>query len=211
MARLAAVIFDLDGTLADSLPLSIAGFQHAASHVAGRSFTDDEVRAGFGPSEEGMFRRMVPDRWDECLAAYLEFYDEHHDERVRVLPGVADLLSSLHDRGVRVGVVTGKGPETAAITLRKLGLADTITEVRAGRVAGPDKPTDIRSVLGAWALHPPDAAYVGDMPGDMRAALDVGVVPLGAAWEIAADEADLRTAGAVEVFATPGELSAWLR
>ena len=61
MARLPAVLFDLDGTLADSLPLSIAGFQHAASTVAG--VTDDEVRARFGPSEEGMFRRAIPDRW----------------------------------------------------------------------------------------------------------------------------------------------------
>src|SRR4030088_1650149 len=107
MARLAAVIFDLDGTLAHSLPPSLRGFQHAASCVAGRSFTDDQVRAGFGPSEEGMFRRMVPDHWDDCLAVYLEFYDEHHDERVRLLPGVAELLRSLHDDGVQVGVVTG--------------------------------------------------------------------------------------------------------
>ena len=211
MARLPAVLFDLDGTLADSLPLSIAGFQHAASTVAGVTFTDDEVRARFGPSEEGMFRRAVPDRWEECLAAYLDFYDLHHDDRVQLLPGVAELLQSLHDDGVHVGVVTGKGPESAAITLVRLGLAETITEVRAGRIAGPKKPTDIRSVLAAWSRSPAEAAYVGDAPGDMRAALEVGVLPLGAAWEITADEAELRAAGAVEVFSTPADLEAWLR
>src|SRR5258706_1418946 len=208
MARLSAVIFDLDGPLADSLPLSIAGFQHATSTVAGLTFTDAEVRARFGPSEEGMFRRAVPNRWEECLGVYLDFYDTHHEDRVQLLPGVAELLQSLHDEGVHVGVVTGKGPETAAITLAKLGLAETITEVRAGRIAGPEKPTDIRSVLDTWGRKAADAAYVGDMPGDMRAALEVGVVPLGAAWEITADEAELRADGAVEVFATPPELRA---
>lgn len=205
-----AVVFDLDGTLADSLPLSIAGFRHAASTVAGLSFTDDDVRAGFGPNEEGMFRTMVGERWSECLAEYLSYYDAHHETMVRLLPGVGDLLEWLASRDYDVGVVTGKGPETAAITLARLGLADAFTEVRAGRAGGADKPADIRSVLAAWDRAPAEAVYVGDAPSDVVAARAAGVVPLGAAWDVSASAERLRDAGAVAVFATPAELQAWL-
>lgn len=87
--RLPGAIFDLDGTIADTFAACFATFRNALAHVAGPAMTDAEIQAGLGPSEDGMFPRVVPARWQEAFTAYLGEY-ERHLPLCAVFPGVAE-------------------------------------------------------------------------------------------------------------------------
>ena len=105
--RLAGAIFDLDGTIADTFGICFTTFRNALACVSGPSLSDKEIQARFGPSEDGMFQRVVPARWDEAFSAYLGEY-ERHLPLCAVFPGVAASLAWLREHGVPLALVTGK-------------------------------------------------------------------------------------------------------
>lgn len=194
------ILFDLDGTLTDTLPLCHASFIEVFKRFTGRTYTAKEVHALFGPSEEGVIKRVVPDRWEECLAAYLQIYERDHSRLARIFPGVKSMLDRLRGDGLRLAIVSSKGEGSGSITLRLLGLKGYADAVHWGAPEGGRKPAAIRDVLREWRFTPAEAAYVGDAPSDMRAAHEVGVLPLGAAWSNGTDGERLREGGAAEVF-----------
>lgn len=206
-----AVIFDLDGTLTDTLPLCYAAFAHAFEAFGLGAHTDPQIHAMFGPSEEGILKRLLPDRWQACYEVYLRFYEDHHDRYARIFPGIEPLLGWIEATRLPTGIVTAKGAGSAAITVRRLGLGRFFSDVEAGSPDGANKPEGIRTMLARWGRRPADAVYVGDSPYDMQASRQVGVTPLGAAWADGARGPALRSAGAAEVFDTPQALHAWLQ
>ena len=208
--RVDGVIFDLDGTLADSLPLVFAAYREAFSRCVGRSYTDAEIAAAFGPSEEGVCERLAPEQAAECLEAYLAFYRDEFARYCRPLPEVEALLEWLRSRGLRLAVVTGKGPRSTDLTLAALALRPRLDAIRCGSPRGVEKAEAIAELAAEWRLPPHRIAYVGDGTADMLAALTAGVVPLGAAWTSGSEAEALRSAGAVAVLGAPSELRGWL-
>jgi len=204
------MLFDVDGTLADSLPVCLAAFREAIRASTGRELTDAEIVARFGPTEEGMIQRLVPKGWEACLAIYLEAYRRALDAHPVSLPAMASALERIHTRGLLLGVVTGKGLRSAILTLDHLGLARYFDVVEAGSPAGSVKPASIRRVLRQWGLGAGRVAYVGDSASDVHAAREAGVVPLGAAWVPTTDGAALRAAVPLETFDTIEGFLGWI-
>jgi pyrophosphatase PpaX len=207
---LRGVIFDLDGTLCDTIPVCIAAFQRAFARHTGRTYTDAEVRALFGPDEEGMIRQVAPAAWEPCLADYLLAYEDEHAACPATFDGIMPLLAGLRERSVRLALVTGKGRGSCEISLRRLGLAETFDSIETGSADGPVKPARLRAVLGRWELPATQAAYVGDSPFDMRDAREVGVRALGAGWAVSTDVAALRAERPDAVFTRVAELAEWI-
>jgi len=181
MMPISALIFDMDGTLGDTLPSILIAMRETFERFTGRTYTDDEIIAMFGPSEEGMIQQRVPsDSYEPALQYYLDRYAELHADAP--FPGIRDLMSYLKERGIRIAVATGKGPGTAAISMRAYGLDEYIDHLETGSPHGAVKPELIRRVLVNWELPSDQAGYVGDMQSDMADARTAGVLPLGAMW-----------------------------
>ena len=176
------MIFDFDGTVADTLRLVISGFQEAVESVGGPRYTDAEVHAFFGPAEAGMLRRAVGDRWLEAYRTYLRAYERDHGPYDRLFDGIPEIIARLKAHGIRVGLVTGKGRDSAEISVRRTGLDRMLDAFETGSDDGLAKAAGIRRVLDAWVIAPDAVAYVGDTPDDMRSAIEAGVVALGAGW-----------------------------
>jgi HAD superfamily hydrolase (TIGR01549 family) len=204
------VIFDLDGTLGDTLPVCFVAFRRAMQGFSNRRYTDEEIRALFGPSEEGIIRRIVPNRWQACLQAYLTAYEEESARTARLFPGIETALRLLRGRGHRLAIVTGKGAASAAISLRDLRLAEYFDVVETGSPEGGVKPQAIKRILLRWGAPPHRVAYVGDAPADMQAAREAGVIPLGAAWAATACADELRAASPLETFRSVEHFIAWI-
>src|SRR5450759_2646537 len=157
------IIFDLDGTLANTLPVCIKAHQDTVYHFCGRAPDEAEIIGLFGPNEEGMLEQMIPGRLTETLAYYLKAYEQHHRQLCTGLfPGIGEALTLIQSKGIKMAIVSGKGAFSAEISMRILGLEQWIDLVETGFDYGPDKPRSLRIVLEKWDLRSQDAAYVGD-------------------------------------------------
>lgn len=207
---LRGVIFDLDGTIADTLPLVIAAFRQAIEPPAGRTLTDAEIIATFGPSEEGTIRALIPDHYESGLADYQRYYERLHDGWPEPFPGIAALLTDLKQRGARLAMVTGKAEQSTWVSLRRYGLEDAFEVVETGNPNGPRKAACIRRILAQWRMDPSEAVYIGDAPSDVTASREAGVSVIGAGWAATTD-CDLLAAEHPDVLlGSIGELKAWL-
>ena len=207
---LQGIIFDLDGTVGDTLPVCFVAFREVFHSYLNRIYSDKEIRAMFGPTEEGMILHAVPDRFEEAFTAYLAAYEKAHSACREPFPGIRQVIETLERRGVRRAVVTGKGPRSAAISLQVLGLADSFERVEAGSPDGNIKPKNMRRVVDAWGVDPAAVACVGDAPSDIRAAREIGAIPLAAAWAATSDYEVLRALGPQKTFRRVEEFLDWI-
>lgn len=204
-----AVIFDMDGTLGDTIPAVVQAFQETFILYTQKSYSSADIQAMFGPNEEGVIQARVPAQfYQAALAHYLQRYTQLHSLTPEPFPGVIGLLGRLQKRGIHRAIVTGKGPLTAPATLQIMGLESYIEQLIPGEISGADKPAAFRRLLKLWKLKPEEAAYVGDMAYDMIAAQEAGLLPLGAAW--AASATVKKEDGAAEIFTTVEALQQWI-
>jgi pyrophosphatase PpaX len=204
------VTFDLDGTLADTLPVCYAAFRAVFLEHAGREFSDSEIHALFGPCEKGALAKVVAD-WKPAFEKFLTEYERAHSLCPLPFEGIPALLDSLAALGINVAVVTGKGPESAAISLRTLGLKHHFAIVEAGSPERAIKADAIQRVLDVWGLTRSEVIHIGDAPGDIRAARTVGVGAVGAVWASTARRDLLDEIGPDAVFDRVDAFGEWLR
>lgn len=107
-----AVIFDLDGTVVDSVDLIVASFHHATREVLGREFTHEETIRGVGKPLLEQMAALSPEHADELVRSYRDFNHREHDGMLKLYDGVESLLLRLREAGVRLGLVTSKSRPT---------------------------------------------------------------------------------------------------
>ncbi len=179
---LQGMIFDIDGTLANTLPICIRGLQDAYRMMTGKDIAPEKVTALFGINEEGIMQHLTPDCWEAAVDAYVARYEQLHAEIPHMFPGLQPAFARLKAAGVPMAVVTGKGRRSALVSIRALGLEPYIEQLEVGKADGLDKAAGMRRVVQAWGADPTQVAYLGDTLSDMAAAQEAGVMPLGAAW-----------------------------
>jgi phosphoglycolate phosphatase-like HAD superfamily hydrolase len=118
------IIFDLDGTIADTLPLCIAAFKKSVEPLLQKEISEQEIIATFGPSEEGTIRKLIPAYEQEGVAAYLQHYEALHHTCPHAFTGIKALLEYLKAASVQLAMVTGKGLHSTRLSLKQFGLAE---------------------------------------------------------------------------------------
>jgi pyrophosphatase PpaX len=205
-----AVCFDIDGTLADTLPVVYSAYQDVSQQFLGRTCSEEEIARLFGPSEEGIIRQLVPSsQWDDGIKAYQAAYERAHASCRTPYKGIDIALGLLKKKGVLLAVVTGKGAFSANLSLEKLGLMHYFDLIEYGSISGGNKASALRRILENWELKPSELAYVGDSPGDMRDAKNVGVIALGAGWGNNVNLDQLKQ-DATKVFPTVSSFIEWI-
>ncbi len=187
------VLFDFDGTLADTIPLIVDSYRHTLAAAGLPPVDDVEVRSWIGRPLQPVFEQRYPGRGDELTQTYREWNLAHHDELIRPVAGIAQLLDQLRDNGVRLGVVSSKRTETVEQGLAAVGL-DTAIRVLAGMDDTADHKPDPAPLLHAAArlgVPPSDCVYVGDADVDLLAARAAGMASVAVTWG-AGDPAVLR-------------------
>ncbi len=207
---LRGVIFDLDGTLGDTLPVCYRAFARVFAKRLGRHYTNSEIHAMFGPSEEGILARLCPGDPAGALRDYLSEYRLAHSACPSPFGGIPELLACLRDSGVDLAIVTGKGPHSARISLESFGLPVDFAIVEAGSADGAVKPAAMLRVLARWGFPPDRVASTGDAPSDIRAAKQVGITSVAAAWAPGADIDRLAASKPDFLFREVSAMSGWL-
>ena len=204
------VLFDFDGTMADTLPLCIRAFRSSIEPRLGRSVSDEEIIATFGPSEEGTIKALIPDAYDEGVAAYLSHYEQFHVDYPDLLPGVQSLLTDLGAKGVKLALVTGKGQFSAAMSLDFYRLTSHFSAFGYGEQQINSKARNITRIVNDWQLSLDEVIYVGDAPSDITACREAGVFIASAAWASTAEPEVLKALNPDELFESIDSFRTWL-
>lgn len=182
-----AVLFDLDGTLADTVPLILRCYRHTMRAHRGRELPDELWVRTIGRPLRSAFGDFAEDaeEVERMVATYVEFQRRVHDEMVSAFPHAGHALGELRTRGVRVGVVTSKGREMTGRTLERCGLHEMLDVlVTADDVSrGKPHPEPIEKALERLGLADPGGVlFVGDSPHDLVAGRAAGVSTAAALW-----------------------------
>jgi HAD superfamily hydrolase (TIGR01509 family) len=183
-ALLKAVLWDVDGTLIATKDLYLECYRRALAPYAGRRLTDDELLAMRPHSELQVLKGLSGAAYQECIDSFRRHYSELHATHFGgVYDGVRETLGRLRELGIRNGIVTGKSRSSWDITLAEIELGDFDVVVVDDDVAEPKPdPEGILAALAALDVRAGEAIYVGDSPGDMRAARAAGTRGAAAMW-----------------------------
>jgi len=210
MENIKAVIFDLDGTLADTLPLCIESFQKAFDEVLGVKFTESELTRYFGQTEEGIVKSLAPDNWQACLDKYIEIYTKNHHICPSVFDGVYEILDFIKDNNLKSAMVTGKGEHSVYITLDYYNIRKYFEYVETGSTSGVIKDKCIEKILDRWEIPANQALYLGDQPSDITSSRKAGVLPIAVTWASTTNSQALEVESPYKTFSKTHDFINWL-
>lgn len=205
-----AVVFDLDGTLLDTLDDIAASANRVLAAHGFPIHATDEYRWFVGDGSALLMTRALPeDKRSEktiktCLQGFIADYNRNWDQATRPYDGISELLENLQRKGVKLSVVTNKPHRFTGIMMAKYFARINFGPVLGQQEGIPKKP-DARQALAAAAqmgVSPPACIFTGDSAVDMQTALNAGMQPVGAGWGFRPAE-ELNQAGAAIVIAHP--------
>ncbi len=204
-------IFDLDGTLVDSVDDLAASVNHALGHLGLPARACDEIRGFIGEGARMLLVRSLGPRSDllePALAAWRAHYEAHLLDQTRPYPGVPEALAGARRA---LAVLTNKPAPMARRILEGLGLAPLFADVVGGGDAPPKPdPAGARAILARAGVRPEDAVLIGDSLLDAATARNAGMTFVAVTWGLV-PRSELVRAGAVHLVDRAEELAAWLR
>ena len=185
MTRLATVLFDLDGTLIDSIRLILDSYHHTLATHGIPARSDDDWLQGVGTPLRVQFAEWAESPGIEAMiATYRDYNLAHHDTRILPYPGIVEMVRSVRQAGLLTGLVTSKNRAGALRGLRLCGLDEAMDVlVGADDVEHPKPhPEPVLRALSELGQPPEAAIYIGDSIHDMEAGRAAGVLTAAVLW-----------------------------
>lgn len=207
-----AVIFDLDGTLLNSLGDLAAASNYGLKKCGYPTHEVDEYKTFVGDGRYKLIERVLPEvervseTIDKVLALFNEYYGEHMIDMTRPYEGIAQLLDELKVQGIKIAVVSNKPHEFTTEIVKKFfgDRFDIIFGQREGYKAKPD-PSAVLEVIKEFGLSKEECVYVGDSNVDIKTAKNSGLKSVGVLWGFRSKE-ELEKEGADYIAVNVDEL-----
>ena len=212
-----AVIFDLDGTLAYTLPDALWCVNRMLTEFHYPTIDEARILLSINEGEREYIRGCLPEeiqrdkeKVEACRSRYAAIYDEHFCDSTTLYPGLDAVLTALRSRRIPLAVNTNKAERHAVPMVEKLcpGTFDTV--IGGGSYPSKPDPSGALALTKRWNIAPAEIWYVGDSHIDMETAKNAGMVPVGAAWGYRS-EAVLRKHGAAVIVHNADEFGALLQ
>lgn len=206
-----AVIFDMDGTLLNTLCDLADATNYALAECGYPTRTDKEVRSFIGNGVEMLIRRAVPqntpeDKIQECLGIFKIYYMHNSHNKTKPYDGIIELLTNLKRKGFKIGVVSNKFDKA----VKKLcdeyfcGLIDVATG-ESETIPKKPNPAGVLKTIQELNANPEQTVLVGDSDVDIQTAKNAKIASIGVIWGYR-DEQVLIDAGADELVDSPQRL-----
>jgi phosphoglycolate phosphatase len=186
--RLAAVLFDLDGTLLDTVADIALALNRTMVEYDCKPVAEEEVRRMIGRGSPVLIERAAASQGRiidaatqaEMIERFFHYYgrlEESNEDSAQPYAGAAESLRTLHDAGLGTAVVTNKQHRFAEALLRRLGLADWVDVVVGGDTCARNKPDPQPLLFACESLQvpPSESLMVGDSVNDVQAARAAGI------------------------------------
>lgn len=205
-----AVVFDLDGTLTNTLQ-DIAIAMNRALRLTGlEEYPTDAYRYMVGNGAKTLAIRAAgthPDKAGDVLRLYQSYYEKHATDTTRPYEGIPELLRALEERGLKLCVLSNK-PHADTVNVIRHFFPDTNWAVVRGQMDGvavkPD-PAGALAIAQKLGVKPEECLYLGDTSVDMLTAGRAGMTAVGVLWGFRGEK-ELRESGASRIIASPREL-----
>ncbi|AST93295.1 pyrophosphatase PpaX [Sutcliffiella cohnii] len=180
------VLFDLDGTLIDTNELIISSFLHTLDHYYPGEYKREDVLTFMGPPLYDTFVKMDKERVQEMIDHYREYNLRMHDELVTDFEGVFETVKTLHEKGIKLGIVTTKMSPAVHMGLKLSKLDqffDVIVALDHVEKAKPD-PEPVLLALKQLDAKPEEALMVGDNYHDILSGKNAGTKTVAVSWTL---------------------------
>lgn len=211
MTTMKAVIFDLDGTLVDTLEdlADTMNYCLQALHFPMHNTEDYKMMVGTGSRE--LCRKALPSEHSELTDKLLDMnlarYADHYLDKTKPYSGIVELLEELKLRALHLAVLSNKPDDFVKLISRQLFGPDCFEIVMGQRDGLPCKPdpAGVLEILEQMQVAPDKALYLGDSGSDMTTAIAAGTGAVGVSWGFR-DRSELLAAGANYIIDKPNEL-----
>jgi pyrophosphatase PpaX len=178
------VIFDLDGTVVDTVELIRDSFRYTVKKVLGRELPESVMLAGVGQPLMPQMQALSPEHAQELYDVYREYNHRRHDELIKPYDGMQAALAQLRAAGRRLGIVTSKSRDMTAMAFRSVGMRDLFGEVVTATDSSAHKPSPEPVLLCVEKLGgvPAEAIFIGDAPVDIVAGTAAGLATAAVTW-----------------------------
>lgn len=213
MKKKKAIVFDFDGTLANSFPLVTKEITEAIALFRKEPLTDEEARTIYGPTEEGIILKLIKDEGlaKESFLRYLDLYNKNHDEMLPdFIPGIRELLEELNSKNIPIYLLTGRSKESSMITLTKFNAFKYFKAVYTGGLYGEVKDELLNELALKHHYNKEDLVYVGDSIRDVPQCRRAGVEIISVSYANEKSYDELQKLNPGNVAKTVGELKAKL-
>ncbi len=210
-----AVLFDMDGTVLDTLTDLAAAANAALLKFGLPEVSREKVAASLGNGASHLIHSVVPagtpeDFTQRVLAWYLPWYDAHCRIETRPYPGILELMARLRARDIKQAIISNKGDAAVQSLAREFfpGLLETAVGESATVRRKPD-PDAVLAAAERMGVAVENCVYVGDTEVDLATARSAGMDCLIVSWGFRS-EAQLRAAGAERIAHTAEELEGFI-
>ena len=185
---ISVALFDLDGTLVDSLDDLTDAVNHMLAGFGLQQLEPVQVRQLVGKGARNLVKRALatdsPEEINRGLASFTEFNTLHIADKSRLYPGTRELLQQLSDDGIRMAVISNKQEALSRLILKTLEV-DSFFDIIAGGDTFPEmkpSPLPLVRVIDELGCNPADAVMVGDSINDIQAGNRAGITTIGCRW-----------------------------
>lgn len=206
-----AVIFDLDGTLINSLNDLADSVNKVLKLYNLPTYDIESYKYRVGNGIRKLMERSLPadkqNLLDEALEKFKAIYAEHNLDKTRPYDNIIDLLQKLQAQNIKLGVCTNKHDEAAKAIIKKLfgeKIFDQVIGDKPGLKRKPD-PSKVLAIAQNWHIKPQEIAYLGDSGVDMQTAVNANMLAVGVLWGFRTAE-ELKENGADILINSPLEL-----
>lgn len=212
MSKIKSVIFDLDGTLLNTIDDLGNAVNYMLKKYGYPTFAIEDYKYKVGNGMRKLLERSLPNgkntenEIDKAMEIFMPYYNEHKMDKTAPYEGICDLLKALREKGIKTAVVTNKAHSAAVPLIEEVfpALFDCVTGQKDGVPTKPD-PTAVFETMKTLEVDADECIFVGDSSVDMQTAKNSGCFALGVLWGFRkADE--LIENGADKIISEPKEL-----
>ena len=183
-----AVLFDLDGTLVDSLEDLTDAVNHIRSAYSHPPLTADAVRLKVGKGARNLVQQVLPDvadaEIDRALGMFLEFNKQHIADKSRLYPGIQETLHELAAHDIKMAVISNKNEDLSTLILQTLGIYDLFENICGGDTYPERKPSPLPLLkeIEKLGVAPSECVMVGDSINDILASQRANINSIACRW-----------------------------
>lgn len=183
-----AVIFDMDGTIVNSLEDIAYSVNCALSEFGYSKRTIDEIKSFVGNGADMLIKKALPSEgqkdFEKVFNAYRGYYKQNLCIRTKLYEGIPELLDYLRENGIKIAVVTNKNDDDAKLIASKLlnNKLDAVVGAIFGKRKKKPNPEPVLLAIDMLGIDKEEACYAGDSETDIETAVNTGIKFIGCSW-----------------------------